>query len=489
MSPRKFGHKLLYKRGDDKKLGKTMFYYNQVPNKVRDDQKIGKVTLFYNQVPTNNKDDQKIGKASLFYNQVPTNDKDDQKIDKISLFYNQVPINNKDDQKIGKASLFYNQMLTNDKDDQKIGKASLFYNQVPTNDKDDQKIGKATLFYNQVPTNNKDDDQNIGKATLFYNQVPTNDKDNLIGKISLFHNQVPINNKDDQKIGKVSLFYNQVPTNDKDDQKIGKISFFDNQVQNNNGGDEEIGERYKHIHRHEHAHVHLSKAMRDVFFFEDDLVIGSTLTTRIPSTITNLNFLHQDASKHLPFSSKNFPDIINMFGPASLTMADDIAWTLKRCDHSEMVHGEIVGCARSIESFVDLVVSSLGTNNVRAFSSGAPNEGVASVNYTLASFNLLTNSQSILVCHDMPYPYKVFYCHTAAPSRAYQLKLVSDVGLPSMDALVVCHLNTMTWDPKHPFFQVMHVKPGQTTACQFLTRGSIVWVTNAKQGYKPDATQ
>ncbi|KAL5200230.1 hypothetical protein ABZP36_021433 [Zizania latifolia] len=202
------------------------------------------------------------------------------------------------------------------------------------------------------------------------------------------------------------------------------------------------GEGHKHIHRHEHAHVHLPKAMRDVFFFEDDLVTGSALTTRIRLTITDLNFLYQDASKHLPFSSKNFTDIINMFGPASLTMADDIAWTLKQCDHAEMVHGEIAGCATSIESFVELVVSSLGTNNVRAFSSGAPNEGVA--NYTLASVNLLTNdSQSVLVCHDMPYPYKVFYCYTAAPiSRAYQLKLVSDVGLPSMDALAVCHLNT-----------------------------------------------
>ncbi|KAL5208362.1 hypothetical protein ABZP36_032797 [Zizania latifolia] len=250
-----------------------------------------------------------------------------------------------------------------------------------------------------------------------------------------------------------------------------------------------MGEGHKHIHRHEHSHVHLPKAGRDVFFFEDDLVTGSILTTRIGSTITNLDFLHQDASKHLPFSSKSFTDIISLFGPASLTMADDIAWTLKQCDHTKMVHGEIAGCATSMESFVELVVSSLGTNNVRAFSSGDPNEGVASVNYTLASVNLLTNSQSVLVCHDMPYPYKVFYCHAAAPSRAYQLKLVSDVGLPSMDALAVCHLNTSAWDPDHPFFQVMHVKPGQTTACHFLNRGSIVWVPTAELGDKPHAAQ
>ncbi|KAL5207154.1 hypothetical protein ABZP36_031589 [Zizania latifolia] len=34
--PRKFGHKLLYKKGDDKKIGKIPFSYNQLPNKVGD---------------------------------------------------------------------------------------------------------------------------------------------------------------------------------------------------------------------------------------------------------------------------------------------------------------------------------------------------------------------------------------------------------------------------------------------------------------------
>ncbi|KAF0903218.1 hypothetical protein E2562_025786 [Oryza meyeriana var. granulata] len=171
-----------------------------------------------------------------------------------------------------------------------------------------------------------------------------------------------------------------------------------------------------------------------------------------------------------------------MFAPASLTMDDDIAMTLQLCEHPHMVHGEKSGCATSIESFLELVVSSLGTNDVRALSPRAPMEGVPSVRYTVASATPVTNSQSALVCHDMTYPYKVFFCHTATPIRAYQLSLVSnDVGQPSIDALAVCHLNTSHWEPNHPFFQIMHVKPGETTACHFLGRGSIIWVPTVKE--------
>ncbi|KAG8076215.1 hypothetical protein GUJ93_ZPchr0006g43831 [Zizania palustris] len=340
------------------------------------------------------------------------------------------------------------------------------HKQVPKKEGDDKEIRKFPLyFYDKMP-NKEGDDKEIRKFPLyFYDKMPKKEGDDQeLRKFPLyFYDKMSNKEGDDKEIRKFPLyFYDKMSNKEGDDKKIRKFPlYFYDKGPNNNGGDEEMGEGRKHIHHHEHAHVHLPKGGRDVFFFEDNLVTGSVLTIRIASTITNVKFLHQDASKNLPFSYKNFNDIINMFGQASHTMADDIAWTLRQCDHTKMIHGEIAGCATSIESFVELVVSSLGTNNVRSFSSGAPNEGVASLNYTLASVNLLTNeNQSVLVCHDMPYPYKVFYCHTATPSRAYQLKLVSDVGLPSMDGLVVCHLNTSTWDPDHPFFQVMHVKPG-----------------------------
>ncbi|XP_015693528.2 BURP domain-containing protein 9-like [Oryza brachyantha] len=250
-----------------------------------------------------------------------------------------------------------------------------------------------------------------------------------------------------------------------------------------------MGEEHKHTHSrtHGHGHADFPKGAEDVFFFEDSIAPGIVLTTRILSTRSSPIFLHRDTNDHIPFSMKNLTDILAMFPRASRTMADDIVATLQMCEHPEMVHGEKAGCAASIESFLELVVSLLGTHDVRALSPEAPMEGVPSVRYTVASATPLTTSSSetVLVCHDMPYPYKVFFCHAATPVRAYRMSLVvAGDGRrrpAAMDALAVCHLNTSHWSPDHPFFRLKHVKPGQTTACHFLARGNIMWLPAEKE--------
>nr|CAB3491416.1 unnamed protein product [Digitaria exilis] len=178
-----------------------------------------------------------------------------------------------------------------------------------------------------------------------------------------------------------------------------------------------------------------------------------------------------------------------MFAPDSLTMIDDISFTLHQCENpaKQAINGEKAGCATSIESYLELIVSTLGTTQARAFSADVPKEGIVSQRYKTESVRLLAHSQSILVCHDMGYPYKVFYCHMSSPTRAYQVKLISEVDGSSMDALAMCHLDTSSWDPEHAFFKLMHVKPGQTTACHYLNRGSMVWVAAAKLGDKQAA--
>uniref|UniRef100_A0A0D9WNS7 BURP domain-containing protein n=1 Tax=Leersia perrieri TaxID=77586 RepID=A0A0D9WNS7_9ORYZ len=152
------------------------------------------------------------------------------------------------------------------------------------------------------------------------------------------------------------------------------------------------GEEQKHIYSHEHGRVHFPKGARDLFFFENNITPGSVLITRILSTRSSPVFLHRDNTKHIQFSTKNFTDIINLFEPASLTMVDDIKSTLQLCEHPQMVHGEKPGCATSIESFLELVVSSLGTNDVRALSPRIPMEGVPSIRYIVASAMSVTNS-------------------------------------------------------------------------------------------------
>lgn len=326
------------------------------------------------------------------------------------------------------------------------------------------------------------DGSKLGKF-FFYNQQVDGD-DSKMGRFPLYNQGAQVD-EDGSKLGKF-FFYNHDQQVDRDDSKM-------THVHGHNGahkidGSQKEGVEHKHIHSHGHNHVRLPKAAEDLFFFENSLATGSTRSTLIPSTRINPPFLRHEALKHIPFSPRNITSIIDMFAPASLTMIDDISFALHQCENPEQATtGEKSGCAASIESYLEFIVSTLGTSQVRAFSADVPKEGIVSQRYTTASVRLLTHSQSVLVCHDMPYPYKVLYCHMSFPTRAYQVKLISEAHGSSMDALAVCHLNTSSWNPEHAFFKLMHVKPGQTTACHYLNRGSMVWVATAKLGDKQAA--
>uniref|UniRef100_A0A0E0L9V1 BURP domain-containing protein n=1 Tax=Oryza punctata TaxID=4537 RepID=A0A0E0L9V1_ORYPU len=491
--------------GDDQKMGR-FYLYNEDQANEEDDQEMKNFYL-YNKDKTNEKEDQKM--RFYLYNKDQANNGDDQKMEKFYL-YNKAHANEGDNQKMGRF-YFYNEDQANNGDDQKMGRFYMF-NKAETNEGDDQKMTRFYL-YNKDQANNGDD-QNMGRFYLYNNGQANNWVDQKMEKFYLY-NKAKANDRDDQKMGRFYL-YNKAQDHDRDDQNMGKFYLYskgqakdvvdqkmkkfylynknqDNEMNDQNMGKfylydrgqtndtdgQKLGEKHKH-HSHGHGHVHFPIGARDMFFFEDNVAPGSVLTTRILSTRSSSIFLHRNSSKHIPFSMKNFANIVSMFAPVSVTMANDIASTLEACEHPQTAHGEDKArCAASIESFLDIVVSSLGTDNVRALSPEVPMEGVPSLRYTVASATpVTTNSRSILACHDLPYPYKVFFCHMAMQARAYQVSLVSEEsgGVPSIDALAVCHLNTSNWDPGHPFFKLMDVKPGETTACHFLGRGSIIWV-------------
>ncbi|KAG2578894.1 hypothetical protein PVAP13_6NG145100 [Panicum virgatum] len=496
----KMGRFLLYNQGaqvdgDGSKLGK-FFFYNHDQQVDGDDSKMGRF-LLYNQGAQVDGDGSKLGKF-FFYNHDQQVDGDDSKMGRFPL-YNQGAQGDKDGSKLGKF-FFYNHDQQVDGDDSKMGKFP-FYNQGAQVDGDGSKLGKF-FFYNHDQQVDGDDSK-MGRF-LLYNQGAQVDGDgSKLGKFFFYNHDQQVDG-DDSKMGRFPL-YNQGAQVDEDGSKLEKFFFYNHDqqvdrddskmthVHGHNGahkidGSQKEGVEHKHIHSHGHNHVRLPKAAEDLFFFENSLATGSTRSTLIPSTRINPPFLRHEALKHIPFSPRNITSIIDMFAPASLTMIDDISFALHQCENPEQATtGEKSGCAASIESYLEFIVSTLGTSQVRAFSADVPKEGIVSQRYTTASVRLLTHSQSVLVCHDMPYPYKVLYCHMSFPTRAYQVKLISEAHGSSMDALAVCHLNTSSWNPEHAFFKLMHVKPGQTTACHYLNRGSMVWVATAKLGDKQAA--
>ncbi|KAM0917632.1 hypothetical protein ACQ4PT_009122 [Festuca glaucescens] len=245
------------------------------------------------------------------------------------------------------------------------------------------------------------------------------------------------------------------------------------------------------IHHH-HAHSHSNKRQQaDVFFFHDTLRPGSVITPTIPPTTSLPRLLPRRVASSIPFSSDRLPDIISMFAPASLSMTREIRWTLDTCEHPRTLPGQSASCATSLESLADLPPSLLRTRNVRAFSAAdlpveAPGTRALRGRYNVTAVRKVSGESSeIVTCHDLTYPYAVYYCHTANPTSAYTVTLTSveDGAVPkTMEALAVCHLDTSKWSPKNPFFELHNLKPGEVTVCHFLTKLSIIWVPGSEQG-------
>ncbi|CAM0912408.1 unnamed protein product [Alopecurus aequalis] len=237
------------------------------------------------------------------------------------------------------------------------------------------------------------------------------------------------------------------------------------------------GERRFHVH----AHNDRNKKIADVFFFHHMLRPGTMMTPTIPPTSSLPALLPRHIASSIPFSAKRFPDIVAMFAPASLAMAGAMRWTLDTCEYPRPLPGQKAGCATSLESLAELPASLLGTRNVRAFSADMPIEPAGTsalrARYNVTAARKLSKSLDVVTCHDLTYPYAVFYCHTASPTAAYMVKLESEDGAaPAMEVLAVCHLDTSQWNPENPFFKLHGVNPGEVSVCHFLSKLSNVWV-------------
>ena len=244
------------------------------------------------------------------------------------------------------------------------------------------------------------------------------------------------------------------------------------------------GDRHAHEHVHNHNNVN---RLADVFFFQDVLRPGSVVTPTIPVTTTLPSLLPRREADSLPFSTARLRDILAMFAPASLAMADEIRSTLDSCEHPRPLPGEKAGCATSLESLAKLPAALLGTRNVRAFSGDMPVDPAGTAarrgRYNVTAVRKLSESPVAATCHDLTYPYAVFYCHTTNQVATYQVTLAAEDGrAPAMEALAVCHLDTSQWTPRQPFLVAHNLKPGDVAVCHFLSKLSITWVPAGEQG-------
>ncbi|CAL5043163.1 unnamed protein product [Urochloa decumbens] len=282
----------------------------------------------------------------------------------------------------------------------------------------------------------------------------------------------------DNDLKKISTSYGS-----KGEDNSLKITVFDNQQIASKKVEASKGHRHNHVHSHNDN----GNKVADVFFFHDVLRPGSMITPIIPPTTSLPTLLPRHEANSVPFSTKRLDDILAMFTPASRAMADEIRWTLDTCEHPRPVPGENAGCATSLESLAKLPAALLGTRNVRAISGDMPVDPAGTMarrgRYNVTAVQKLSESPVAAVCHDLTYPYAVFYCHTTNPTAAYLVTLeAEDSAAPAMEALAVCHLDTSQWSPRQPFLVAHNLRPGDVAVCHFLSKLSIVWVPAEEQG-------
>ncbi|KAL6596611.1 hypothetical protein ACP70R_047254 [Stipagrostis hirtigluma subsp. patula] len=255
---------------------------------------------------------------------------------------------------------------------------------------------------------------------------------------------------------------------------------------------------FKDMHDHGNNNNNNGNEMvADVFFFHDVLRPGTVITPTIPPTTSLPSLLPRRIADTIPFCTERYADIVEMFAPAwalSPATTKEIRWTLDICEHPRPLPGEKAGCATSLEALVEIPAALLGTCAVRAFSGDMPvdpdDAPARRGRHAITAVRKLSESPEVLTCHDLVYPYAVFYCHTAHLVETYAVTLVAEEedGAPApMEVLAVCHLDTSEWDPENPFFVAHNLKPGDVAVCHFLPKLSIIWVPTGEPGDARDA--
>ena len=216
-----------------------------------------------------------------------------------------------------------------------------------------------------------------------------------------------------------------------------------------------------------------------LFFLEKDLVPGSTMNLHFTKTVSRVPFLSRSVADSLPFSSSKLGYILRRLSvKPNSQKAAVISETLHACEEPA-ARGETKYCATSLESMVDFATASLGSRDLLALSTevSKPNSPKQAYAITRSAIKKLAGGKAV-ACHDQPYAYAVYFCHATRGTKSYAVSLVGEDGT-RVEAVVVCHTDTSSWNPKHIAFQLLKVSPGTVPVCHFLPQDHVVWTRRA----------
>ncbi|KAK9274115.1 hypothetical protein L1049_018929 [Liquidambar formosana] len=211
--------------------------------------------------------------------------------------------------------------------------------------------------------------------------------------------------------------------------------------------------------------LHLRSHLRCVYEGTQKMKLSFT---KIPN---GDNLLPLEVAESIPFSSNKLPEILSRFsinpkGAGARVMKEAI----EVCEKPGNL-GEDKYCATSLESLINFSVSQKG-KKVQPLSTEVQ---TGTHDYKIGSGVAMVGSHTV-ACHQLSYPYAVFYCHATHSTRTYMATMGDADGVKSK-AVAICHIDTSTWNPKNLAFQQLKVKPGTVSVCHFVPNGHIVWVS------------
>ncbi|MFQ6625766.1 hypothetical protein Gotur_005759, partial [Gossypium turneri] len=188
-------------------------------------------------------------------------------------------------------------------------------------------------------------------------------------------------------------------------------------------------------------------------------------------------FLPKELADSISFSSSEIPKILKFFSiPAASRKAKVVKDTIRKCE-LEPVKGETKICATSLESMLEFVRNALGPDvDFELISTNHPTMTTPILqSYTITEPPREIKSPKKVACHPLPYLYTIYMCHyDTYETKIFKVALVGDNG-DKVDALIVCHIDTSAWSPKHVAFSLLGTKPG-IPVCHTFTEGHGVWI-------------
>ncbi|XP_021665225.2 BURP domain-containing protein BNM2A [Hevea brasiliensis] len=249
--------------------------------------------------------------------------------------------------------------------------------------------------------------------------------------------------------------------------------------------EEENGVSDKGMHRSRPVHANPSTHMDHmdpslmIFFTLNDLRVGKKLPLFFPmKDSSSTPLMSRDEANSIPFSCADLPHLLHFFSfsPGS-PQAKAMEHTLRECE-IKPIKGETKICAASLESMLDFVRETFGSETQFKVLSTTH---LAKSRTLLDNYTILDEPNEIPVpkmvaCHTMPYPYTVFYCHSQeTENKAFVVSLGGDHG-GRIEGVAVCHMDTSQWSPNHASFRVLGIEPGTSPVCHFFRGDNLVYV-------------